>query len=95
MHRREMLSQMVGTCLAASSLGRVSKAGETGFEERAREYLRSIMPSRRRIEDFITGKYGPREMPPGEILQHDPELGWIHHEAIGSTGVDGSGVLQP
>jgi len=55
MHRREWLGKMVGTCLAASSLGRVSEAGETSFEERAREYLRSIMPNRQRIEDFITG----------------------------------------
>jgi hypothetical protein len=48
------------------------------------------MPSRQRIEDFITGEYGPRNARPGEVFQYDPELGWIHHEAVGSTGVDGS-----
>ncbi len=90
MHRRQMLSQMVGTCLVASSLGRGSKAGETGSGERAGEYLRSIMPSRQRIEDFLRGEYGPRDTRPGEVFQYDPELGWIHHEAVGSTGVDGS-----
>ena len=93
MHRRELLGKMVGTCVAASALGRVAKAEETGFEARARSYLRSLMPSRQRIEDFIAGAYGPRDMRPGEVLQYDPELGWIHHEAIGSTGVDGSREL--
>jgi hypothetical protein len=66
---------------------------EDGFEDRVREYLRSIMPSRQRIEDFITGQYGPRDKHPGEVFQYDSELGWIHHEAVGSTGVDGSKVF--
>ncbi|MHC4593789.1 MAG: hypothetical protein ACYS19_02450 [Planctomycetota bacterium] len=93
MQRREFLSKMVGTSLAVLSLDGTLESKESGFEERAREYLRSIMPSRRRIEDFITGVYGPRDKRPGEIFQYDSELGWIHHEAIGSTGVDGSKVF--
>lgn len=93
MQRREFLRGMAGASLAAASLGRTAKAGEAGFERRAREYLRSIMPSRQRIEDFITGEYGPRDARPGEVFQYDPELGWTHHEAVGSTGVDGSKVF--
>jgi hypothetical protein len=74
MHRRELLGKMVGTYVAASALGRVAKAEETGFETRARSCLRSLMPSRQRIEDFITGAYGPRDTRPGEVLQYDPEM---------------------
>ena len=93
MRRREFLGRMVGVSLTALSLDRTSEAGETSFEERARKYLRSIKPSRQRIEDFITGEYGPRDKRPGEVFQYDSELGWVHHEAIGSTGVDRSKVF--
>ena len=93
MHRREFLGRMVGTSLAVLSLDRISNGQENDFEKRARKYLRSIKPSRQRIEDFITGEYGPRDKRPGEIFQYDSELGWVHHKAIGSTGVDGSKVF--
>jgi len=71
MQRREFLGKMVGTSLAVLSLDGILKGEENGFEKRAREYLRSIMPSRQRIEDFITGVYGPRDKRPGEIFQYD------------------------
>ncbi len=93
MQRREFLGKMVGTSLAVLCLDGTSRAEAAGFEERARAYLRSIVPSRQRIEDFITGQYGPRDKQPDEIFQYDSELGWVHHEAIGSTGVDGSKVF--
>jgi len=93
MQRREFLGKMVGTSLAVLSLDTISKGKDTTFEERARKYLRAIIPSRQRIEDFISGEYGPRDKNPGEIFQYDPELGWVHHEAIGSTGVDRSKVF--
>ena len=93
MHRREFLSRMAGTSLAVLSLDGILQGEESAFEERAREYLRSIRPSRQRVEDFITGEYGPRDKRPGEVFQYDSELGWVHHEAIGSTGVDGSKVF--
>jgi len=90
MKRREFLGIMAGTSLAVLSLEGKLKGQEDGFEKSVREYLRTIIPGRQRIEDFITGEYGPRDKRPGEIFQYDSELGWIHHESIGSTGVDGS-----
>ncbi|OHB79793.1 MAG: hypothetical protein A2Z25_03580 [Planctomycetes bacterium RBG_16_55_9] len=90
MQRREFLGKMVGTSLAMLSLDRLTKAQESDDESRARAYLRSIMPSRQRIEDFITGEHGPRDMRPGEVFRYDSELGWVNHEAIGSDGVNGS-----
>ncbi len=93
MRRREFLGKMAGTSLAVLWLDALSKGNDSNFEERARKYLRSIMPSRQRIEDFISGQYGPRDKQPGEVFQYDPELGWIHHEAIGSDGADGSKVF--
>ena len=93
MQRREFLGKTVGTSLALLSLDGVSSAQEAGFEQRARKYLRTILPSRRRIEDFITGEYGPRDKRPGEVFKYDPELGWVNCKAIGSTGVDGTKVF--
>ena len=93
MQRREFLCKVVGTYLGVLSLNGTSKGQEAGFEKRAREYLRSIRPSKQRVKDFITGEYGPRDKRPGEVFQYDPELGWVHHEAIGSTGVDRSKVF--
>jgi hypothetical protein len=93
MHRREFLGRIIGTSLAVLSFDGISKGRENDFEKRAREYLRSIILGRQRVEDFITGQYGPRDKRPGEIFQYDSELGWVHHEAIGSTGVDGSKVF--
>jgi hypothetical protein len=83
MQRREFLGKMVGTSLAVLSLDGISKGRQNSFEKRAREYLYSIMLSRQRIEDFISGDYGPRDKRPGEVFQYDSELGWIHHEAVG------------
>jgi hypothetical protein len=93
MQRRKFLGNMVGASLASFSLEGIPAADETGFEKRARTYLRSIKPSRQRVADFISGEYGPRDKRPGEVFQYDTELGWIHHEAVGSTGVDGSKVF--
>jgi len=93
MQRREFLGKLVGASLSVSPLNGVLNAQEADFEKRARKYLRSIMPSRQRVEDFITGEYGPRDKRPGEIFQYDSELGWVHHEATGSTGVDRSKVF--
>ena len=93
MQRREFLGKMIGTSLAFLSLEGISKGQENDFEVHVREYLRTIIPGRQRVEDFITGEYGPRDKRPGEIFQYDSELGWVHHEAIGSTGVDGSKVF--
>jgi hypothetical protein len=93
MHRREFLGRAVGTSLALSSLEGLGTGQEADYEERTRAYLRSIRPSRQRIADFVTGEYGPRDKSPGEVFQYDSELGWVHHEAVGSTGVDGSKVF--
>jgi hypothetical protein len=93
MQRRRFLGSIVGASLASFSLEGIVSADEAGFEKQASAYLRSIKPSRQRVADFISGEYGPRDKRPGEVFQYDPELGWVHHEAIGSTGVDGSKVF--
>jgi len=93
MQRREFLAKALGTSLALSALDRIAQAADPTFEQRAREYLRSIKPSRQRVADFISGEYGPRDKRPGEVFQYDAELGWVHHESVGSTGVDGSKVF--
>ena len=57
MQRREFLGKVVGSSLAVLSLEGILKGQESDFEKRAREYLRSIIPGRQRVEDFITGEY--------------------------------------
>lgn len=93
MLRREFLGKIAGVSLGVLSVEGMLKAQGTSFEKRAREYLRTIKLSRQRVEDFVTGEYGPRDKQPGEIFQYDSELGWVHHEAVGSTGVDGTKVF--
>lgn len=93
MQRREFVGRLLGTSLGTLALDSVLKAEDAGFEKQARSYLRSLIPSRQRIQDFITGEYGPRDKRPGEVFQYDAELGWVHHATIGSTGVDGSKVF--
>ena len=93
MQSREFLGRIIGSSLTLSSLAGIVKGDEVANEERIREYLRSIRPSRQGVEDVITGEYGPRDKRPGEVVQYDAELGWIHHEAVGSTGVDRSKVF--
>ncbi|MBN2315727.1 MAG: hypothetical protein JXM79_17495 [Sedimentisphaerales bacterium] len=93
MHRREFLSKMAGTSLAALSINAISEGQESDYEQRVRAYLRTIRLNRQRVEDFISGEHGPRDQRPGEVFRYDSELGWINHEAIGSTGVDGSKVF--
>lgn len=93
MQRREFIRNVLGGAWAALSLDRALGAEASDFERRARDYLRTIKPSRQRVADFISGEYGPRDKRPGEVFQYDAELGWIHHEAVGSTGVDGSKVF--
>jgi hypothetical protein len=93
MQRREFLGKMAGASLAVLSLNAISEGQESDYEKRAKAYLRTIRLSRQRVEDFISGEYGPRDKRPGEVFQYDAELGWVHHEAVGSTGVDGSKVF--
>ncbi|MEJ2700889.1 MAG: SGNH/GDSL hydrolase family protein [Sedimentisphaerales bacterium] len=93
MQRREFLGKLAGTSLAVLTLNEVLKGDPSDYEKHVRAYLHSITPSRQRVEDFLTGEYGPRDQRPGEVFRYDPELGWVNHKAIGSTGVDGTKVF--
>jgi hypothetical protein len=52
---------MAGISLAALSLNIISEGQESDYDKRARAYLRTIQLGRQRIEDFLSGEYGPRK----------------------------------
>ncbi|MHC4394380.1 MAG: SGNH/GDSL hydrolase family protein [Planctomycetota bacterium] len=94
MKRREFLKTLSLAVPAAAAFHIAGAGGVTSSpkNKQARKYLRSIMPSREKVDDFIQGRC-PKGYRPGEILTYDYELGWVQAEAIGSMGVDGSKVF--
>lgn len=91
MKRREFLKTLSSAVGAAATFHIAKASGVTSSPKstQAREYLRSIMPGREKVNDFIQGRC-PKGYRPGEILTYDCKLGWVNTKAIGSTGVDGS-----
>ncbi|MBI2946019.1 MAG: SGNH/GDSL hydrolase family protein [Verrucomicrobia bacterium] len=93
MQRRDFLrvvAQAAGSALAFGRATHGAEAAGNGESQGAKEYLRSIMPSRERIAQFT------EVMTPEESVQrsngwtYDPELGWVHCPATHSNGVDKS-----
>jgi len=93
MQRREFLMGATGLMAMFSSFSGQSVADFQPSDADILGYLRTIKPSRQRVDDFILGRFGPRNLKPGEVFQFDSELGWVHHAAIGEDGVDGSKVI--
>jgi hypothetical protein len=59
-------------------------------ETRARAYLRSILADPRYIDNLILGEHGPSEITLGDGWTYEPELGWVHCNAVLGGGVDRS-----
>mgnify|MGYP004141367295 CR=1 FL=1 len=67
-------------------------------EESAREYLRSIMPTKAMVDHFFITKDAETEIPTdlGGIMcnnaksTYDPEIGWVVCDGFRGGGVDGS-----
>ena len=57
---------------------------------RAREYLRSLMPTRQQVDDFIQGRQGPQKLSCNQGWLFDDELGWILCDSVRPRSVDGS-----
>src|SRR5262245_45093333 len=88
MRRRDFLGTAVAMHL---QLPRVSAADlPPDAINLARERLRSIMPTRQRVEDFINPRFNAAGIGGNNGWIYDSELGWVLHNATRRDGVNGS-----
>ena len=57
---------------------------------RIREYLRSLMPSREQVHNFVHGRQGPEKLSRNQGWTFDSDLGWVLCDSIRPRSVDGS-----
>jgi len=92
MRRREFLKTVAGVAGAAMTSGAMG-AGEVRRDPesmRVRTYLRSIMPSREGVKNFILGRQGPEKLSRNQGWMFDADLGWALCDAVRGGGVDSS-----
>jgi len=92
MRRRDFL-KVAGATGAAMTLGVATRAKEFPREmdsSRVREYLRSLMPSRKQVENFVQGRQGPEKLSSNQGWTFDSELGWVLCDSVRPRSVDGS-----
>lgn len=90
MRRREFLltaAGAVGFPMIQENLKAIQGPDE---DTRARAYLRSILANPRYLDNLILGEKGPPSVTLGDGWTYDPELGWVHCNAVLGRGVDGS-----
>ncbi|HUV65764.1 MAG TPA: twin-arginine translocation signal domain-containing protein [Sedimentisphaerales bacterium] len=92
MRRRDFLkgAGTAGTAIVLGATGRATQAGGGKQSDRAGEYLRSMMPSRQQVDDFIQGRQGPEKLSCNQGWLFDGELGWILCDSVRPRSVDGS-----
>jgi len=93
MRRREFLAATVRGAGTAMTLGITAKAkGGSGDvnSTRVRKYLRSLMPSREQVDNFIRGPQGPERLSRNQGWMFDADLGWVLCDSIRPRSVDGS-----
>ena len=93
MHRREFLkvaAQAAGGTLAFGLTTKAQSAADDRENRVAREYLRSIMPSRERVLQFTEVMTHEESLRRSNGWTYDSELGWIHCAAMHPNGVDNS-----
>jgi hypothetical protein len=93
MQRREFLksiTQTVGTAAAFGLRANGQSAEAVPQSAAAREYLRSIRPSRERVVQFTEVMTPEEAMRRSNGWTYDAELGWVHCSAVHSNGVDNS-----
>jgi len=92
MRRRDFLKAAAGAgpALTFGVVARTQGSSDTTYSRRAREYLRSLMPSREQVDNFIHGRQGPQKLSRNQGWLFDPDLGWVLCDSIRSRSVDGS-----
>lgn len=93
MRRRDFLTAVAGAAGTAITLGMTNNAKgiDRNIDQgRVRDYLRSLMPTREQVKDFISGRQGPEKLSQNQGWTFDSELGWILCDSIRTRSVDGS-----
>lgn len=93
MRRRDILKAVAGVAGAAVALSSTTEAkgGPANMDSaRVRKYLRSIMPSREQVDNFLQREQGPNRLSRNQGWTFDPDLGWVLCDSVRSRSVDGS-----
>ncbi len=93
MRRRDFLKASAGIAGTAVALSRTTEAkgGPANMDSaRVRKYLRSIMPSREQVKNFIHRCQGPENLSRNQGWTFDPKLGWVLCNSVRPRSVDGS-----
>jgi len=93
MMRREFLAGTIWSAATSYLFGKAIESSDAPVENNEaeiRRYLRSIMPTRERIEQF-THKWSPQESEQfANGWTFDADLGWVHCQSIRNDGINGS-----
>ncbi len=87
MRRRDFVTVTAGL---AASPGRALVGAGPGDASAARAYLRSLIPTRRQLEDFTRREQGPEHHSRNAGWTYDADLGWVLCDSIRHDGVDRS-----
>jgi hypothetical protein len=93
MRRREFLkaaARAAGTAVVLGLTSNAKGAADDSQSSAAKDYLRSIRPTRERVIQFTEAMTPEESMRRSNGWTYDPELGWVHCSAVHSNGVDNS-----
>jgi hypothetical protein len=92
MDRRHFIKAVgaTGAAMALSSVAKSSQFHSDTDNARVSQYLRSLMPSRKQVDNFVRGRQGPEQLSRNQGWVFDSELGWILCDSIRPRSVDGS-----
>lgn len=89
MRRRDFLAATAGATIALATKTNAKTSDDTG-SSLARNYLRSLMSTRKQVEDFIRGCQGPEKLSRNQGWTFDSDLGWVLCDSVRPRSVDGS-----
>ncbi len=92
MRRRDFLKAAgaAGAAIALCSTNKTKGFSRDINNARTREYLRSLMPSREQVHNFVHGRQGPDKLSRNRGWTFDSDLGWILCDSVRPRSVDGS-----
>jgi hypothetical protein len=90
MRRRDFLAATAGAAIALATRTRAKTTADDAGISLARDYLPSVMPTRKQVEDFIRGCQGPEKLSRNQGWTFDRDLGWVLCDSVRPRSVDGS-----
>jgi len=93
MRRRDFLmttAQAATTALTWGISTKTAGAADSIDTTGVRQYLRSLLPSRQQVENFIRGGQGPEKLSRNQGWMFNANLGWVLCNSVRPHSVDGS-----